>query len=83
MSVLMTKLIDLMKNITSGGASILVKWELDLWYEIWNRAGSEGLDTWHELPERQVAAGGSSPDVGGSEHSEGGIRPVVTEWEGG
>ena len=74
-----------MNNPASGGASILVKWELDLWYEMWNRAGSEGLDTWHELPERQAVAGGSFPDVslGSSEHSEGGIRPVVTEWEGG
>jgi len=27
-----------------------VKWELDLWYELWDRAGSQGLDTWHELP---------------------------------
>lgn len=28
-----------------------VKWELDLWYEMWDRAGSQGLDTWYELPE--------------------------------
>ncbi|MDQ3943519.1 MAG: hypothetical protein M3254_10525 [Actinomycetota bacterium] len=27
-----------------------VKWELDLWYEMWDRAGSQGLDTWYELP---------------------------------
>ena len=27
-----------------------MKWELDLWYELWDRAGSQGLDTWHELP---------------------------------
>ena len=26
-----------------------VKWELDLWYEMWDRAGSQGLDTWYEL----------------------------------
>ena len=30
----------------------MVKWELDLWYEIWDRAGSQGLDTWYELPGR-------------------------------
>ena len=28
----------------------MVKWELDLWYEMWDRAGSQGLDTWYELP---------------------------------
>ena len=27
-----------------------MKWELDLWYELWDRAGSQGLDTWYELP---------------------------------
>lgn len=26
--------------------------ELDLWYELWDRAGSQGLDTWYELPGR-------------------------------
>ena len=26
--------------------------ELDLWYEMWDRAGSQGLDTWYELPGR-------------------------------
>ncbi len=30
-----------------------VKWELDLWYEMWDRAGSQGLDTWYELPCRK------------------------------
>lgn len=25
-----------------------MKWELDLWYELWDRAGSQGLDTWHD-----------------------------------
>jgi hypothetical protein len=28
----------------------VMKWELDLWYELWDRAGSQGLDTWYELP---------------------------------
>ena len=27
-----------------------MKWELDLWYELWDRAGSQGLDTWYEMP---------------------------------
>jgi hypothetical protein len=26
-----------------------VTWELDLWYEMWDRAGSQGLDTWYEI----------------------------------
>lgn len=25
-----------------------MKWELDLWYELWDRAGSQGLDTWYD-----------------------------------
>ena len=30
----------------------MVKWELDLWYEMWDRAGSQGLDTWYDLRSR-------------------------------
>jgi hypothetical protein len=26
-----------------------VKWDLDLWYEMWERAGSQGLDTWYPI----------------------------------
>ena len=26
----------------------MVKWELDLWYEFWDRAGSQGFDTWYD-----------------------------------
>jgi hypothetical protein len=26
-----------------------VKWDLDLWYEMWDRAGGQGLDTWYPL----------------------------------
>ena len=26
----------------------MVKWELDSWYELWDRAGSQGLDTWYD-----------------------------------
>ena len=26
-----------------------MKWDLDLWYELWDRAGSQGLDTWYDL----------------------------------
>jgi len=26
-----------------------MKWELDLWYELWDRAGSQGLDNWYDM----------------------------------
>jgi hypothetical protein len=26
-----------------------VKSELDLWYEMWDRVGSQGLDTWYDM----------------------------------
>jgi hypothetical protein len=26
-----------------------VKSELDLWYEMWDRAGGQGLDTWYDM----------------------------------
>ena len=44
-----------------------VKWELDLWYEMWDRAGSQGLDTWYELPRRKGSADvrGVAPAVDG------------------
>ena len=35
-----------------------VKWDLDLWYEMWDRAGSQGLDTWYELPHSKRTGGG-------------------------
>jgi hypothetical protein len=25
-----------------------MKWDLDLWYELWDRAGAQGLDTWYD-----------------------------------
>jgi hypothetical protein len=37
-----------------------LKWELDLWYEMWDRAGSQGLDTWYELPHRKRTGDGRS-----------------------
>jgi hypothetical protein len=46
-----------------------MKWELDLWYELWDRAGSQGLDTWYELrgEVRDGPAAGRTPDVDGSD----------------
>ena len=37
----------------------MVKWELDLWYELWDRAGSQGLDTWYDP--RAAGVEGQSP----------------------
>ncbi len=31
-----------------------MKWDLDLWYELWDRAGSQGLDTWYDLGVRRM-----------------------------
>ncbi len=42
-----------------------MKWELDLWYELWDRAGSQGLDNWYE-PQGQAREGtdtGRTPDA--------------------
>jgi|SRR3954447_17303965 len=46
-----------------------MKWELDLWYELWDRSGSQGLDTWYELrgEVRDRPAAGRTPDVEGSD----------------
>jgi hypothetical protein len=46
-----------------------MKWELDLWYELWERAGSQGLDTWYDPrgEGREGPAPGRSPDVEGSD----------------
>ena len=43
-----------------------MKWELDLWYEMWDRAGSQGLDTWYDL--RVEARDG--PDTGHAPDAE-------------
>jgi hypothetical protein len=59
----------------------IVKWELDLWYEMWDRAGSQGLDTWYPIGGRTEQEGEShrGPSVDGldatsypSEPTEGG-----------
>lgn len=41
----------------------MVKWELDLWYELWDRAGSQGLDTWYD----PRGAGGEGQDLSASD----------------
>lgn len=39
--------------------------ELDLWYELWDRAGRQGLDTWYELPDEVRDRLASGPDTDG------------------
>jgi hypothetical protein len=54
----------------------VVKWELDLWNEMWDRAGSQGLDTWYPIGgrvEREVESNSAhGPNVDGT----GGVPPV-------
>ena len=46
-----------------------LKWDLDLWYEMWERAGSQGLDTWYPIggepregePDLVEGVGGAPP----------------------
>jgi hypothetical protein len=42
-----------------------VKWELDLWYELWDRAGSQGLDTWYDPREGGEQGRALPPPDGG------------------
>ena len=53
-----------------------MKWELDLWNEMWDRAGSQGLDTWYPIGgrvEREVESNSAhGPNVDGT----GGVPPV-------
>jgi len=44
-----------------------MKWDLDLWYELWDRAGSQGLDTWYDVRGEACDApdtGRGAPDAG-------------------
>ncbi|CAA9460840.1 MAG: hypothetical protein AVDCRST_MAG58-2521 [uncultured Rubrobacteraceae bacterium] len=40
-----------------------MKWDLDLWYELWDRAGSQGLDNWYDLRGEAREGTGSGPDA--------------------
>ena len=40
----------------------MLRWELDLWNEMWERAGSRRLDTWYELPDGTWNGEGQEPD---------------------
>ena len=43
-----------------------MKWELDYWYELWDRAGSQGLDTWFD-PRGVKEEGDLLPSAGADE----------------
>ncbi|MBA2345032.1 MAG: hypothetical protein H0V83_08115 [Rubrobacter sp.] len=51
-----------------------MKLELDVWQELWDRAGSRGLDNWYELPETAEFELGPEQDLAApvSEAEEGG-----------
>lgn len=50
-----------------------MKWDLDLWYELWDRAGSQGLDNWYELrgEVRDGPASGRTPDADSPDTTQG------------
>ena len=49
-----------------------MKWDLELWYELWDRAGSQGLDAWYDLgiEEGGVPALGRTPEATGPDAIE-------------
>jgi hypothetical protein len=62
----------------------MMRSELDLWYEMWDRAGSQGLDTWYELPGRsrgEEKSAGASDAEGLGEVVSLPPRPVGGEGE--
>jgi len=50
-----------------------MKRDLDLWYELWDRAGSQGLDTWYELQDevRDGPAPGHMREAEGPDTAQG------------
>jgi hypothetical protein len=50
-----------------------MKWDLDLWYELWDRAGSQGLDNWYELrgEGRDGPVSGLTPDADSLDTTQG------------
>jgi hypothetical protein len=51
-----------------------VRWELDLWYEMWDRAGGAGLDTWSDLE-----TGFGEGRRGGASGVDGSAAPETSE----
>lgn len=60
----------------------MIKWELDLWYETWERAGSQGLDTWYDMRGRLGEEAGSlrGSNVDGLDETAG-VSPADDESE--
>jgi hypothetical protein len=73
MAILSIKKIDNIANEQRGAA---VKWELDLWNEIWDRAGSQGLDTWYPIGGRVEREREPNPARGPNADGTGGAPPV-------
>jgi hypothetical protein len=42
----------------------------DVWYELWEEAGSRGLDTWHALEERAPGQSATQPSGAGGDERE-------------
>ena len=61
----------------------MIKWELDLWYEMWERAGSQGLDTWHDIRGRLGDESRSlrGPNVDGLDGTAG-VSTADDDYEG-
>jgi hypothetical protein len=59
----------------------MVKWELDLWYEMWERAGSQGLDTWYDMRSGDGSRSVRGPRVDGLE-GKASVSPVDDDHEG-
>lgn len=54
-----------------------MKWELDLWNEMWDRAGSQGLDTWYPIGGGRVEREAEAfPARGPNADGTGGAPPV-------
>ena len=50
-----------------------MKWELDLWYELWDRAGSQGLDTWYDVKGEVREGPAGARDADGPDEVEDGL----------
>ncbi len=58
-----------------------MKGELDLWYEMWDRAGSQGLDTWYDM--RGRLKGEDEPSAARGQIVDGLDGTVGVLWDGG
>jgi hypothetical protein len=82
MVALLTKIVDKV-NKTREEVRAVIKWELDLWYEMWEKAGSKGLDTWYDIQGRPAdeARFVRGPSVDGL-NGTAGVSPADNDHEG-